>query len=193
MNIPLSLILYNPIEALFLFYVCNLFSGHTIPFKDLIKKNWLNILFFSTLLLALQWIPNAYTDFHAWKLITGIFISRILSPILLYILYNKKNKISLLRCFVIFTLYSTSINLIVIFFNFGITPNNNLIVEFFGNIFMKVIQVLLINIFYEVFKFMKDLFLKIFDSNSNKSPAFTDLDWYSKEMTDEMKKEIESK
>lgn len=190
LNFWLSALIYNPLEAFILIYFCSIFSFIEID-KNIIKHCY--ILGFIN--LSIQYIDKFILD-DKLSFIYNIFITLFLSEIILN-LYIKKmllNNIEFKTC-----IYSSVFNFITLYLSI-ISINSIKVItvfntirsfeyELFINLFIKIIQILLLMILKNGVDFMKNLLKKIALNSTEK--AFTFMEHYQPKMPKILKEKLE--
>lgn len=187
MNFTMSLLIYNPLEALLLLTACYLFRDKSsintkFNFKKYIIHSYILGFIFLLIQYPMVWIENPVMFF-----IYNNFIGIIVMSYLLFF-YNKKirNKINLMKCFAIFIIYFISIDFILNLFNFSYNLDRALLDEFIINIVFKICQFILLFGGYILKKFLINLAKK----NIGKSIASTIKGVYEPKLSKELEQEI---
>lgn len=194
MNFTLSLIIYNPLEAIVI--ILFLVSLSREKFKI---KNLLSCFILGAVNLILQY-PNKFIQNEVLVFIYDVFVALVLMSFTSYFAYllTFKKSISMYKCFLasVFNFVTIYIGIYTvqllgitdIFFN----VEQPLISEFLTNFTIKVIQfVLLIILNYGVNFIMKNLLKKLAMNNTEK--AFTAMQHFQPKMPKALKAKIESK
>lgn len=194
MNFTLSLIIYNPLEAIVI--ILFLVSLSREEFKI---KNLLSCFILGAVNLVLQY-PNKFIQNEVLVFIYDVFVALVLMSFTSYFAYLLifKKSISMYKCFLasVFNFVTIYIGIYTvqllgitdIFFN----VEQPLISEFLTNFTIKVIQfVLLIILNYGVNFIMKNLLKKLAMNNTEK--AFTAMQHFQPKMPKALKAKIESK
>lgn len=194
MNFTLSLIIYNPLEAIVI--ILFLVSLSREKFKI---KNLLSCFILGAVNLVLQY-PNKFIQNEVLVFIYDVFVALVLMSFTSYFAYllTFKKSISMYKCFLasVFNFVTIYIGIYTvqllgitdIFFN----VEQPLISEFLTNFTIKVIQfVLLIILNYGVNFIMKNLLKKLAMNNTEK--AFTAMQHFQPKMPKALKAKIESK
>ena len=190
MNFWLSALIYNPLEAFILIYFCSIFTEIKID-KNIIKHCY--ILGFINLLI--QYIDKFILN-DELSFIYNIFITLFLSEIILN-LYIKKillNNIEFKIC-----IYSSVFNFITLYLSIVLINSIKTITvfntirsfeyELFVNLFIKIIQILLLITLKNGVDFMKNLLKKIALNSTEK--AFTFMEHYQPKMPKILKEKLE--
>ena len=190
MNFWLSALIYNPLEAFILIYFCSIFAEIKID-KNIIKHCY--ILGFINLLI--QYIDKFILN-DELSFIYNIFITLFLSEIILN-LYIKKillNSIEFKIC-----IYSSIFNFITLYLSIVLINSIKTITvfntirsfeyELFVNLFIKIIQILLLITLKNGVDFMKNLLKKIALNSTEK--AFTFMEHYNPKMPKILKEKLE--
>lgn len=157
MNVPLSLLIYNPIEAYTLVLLCDIIIGRKTAFNI---KSIPIIYIFGSINFIIQWIPNIFYGsilFVILGLFNGYFIVSF-SLMLMYkclscdVLYRK-----CILCQLINTIFIVVISSIMKFmFNIGdLFYNNNNLHEFIVNLLIFSMQIITYNFIRSVFNYEK--------------------------------------
>ena len=190
LNFWLSALIYNPLEAFILIYFCSIFTEIKIN-KNIIKHCY--ILGFINLLI--QYIDKFILN-DELSFIYNIFITLFLSEIILN-LYIKKillNNIEFKIC-----IYSSVFNFITLYLSIVLINSIKTITvfntirsfeyELFVNLFIKIIQILLLITLKNGVDFMKNLLKKIALNSTEK--AFTFMEHYQPKMPKILKEKLE--
>ncbi len=146
MNIPLSLLIYNPIEAYILILLCDIIAGENT--KITIRNIW-KLYLLGAVNLLFQNIPNLWYGKNFYILIS---ISEALTvhAIIIYIFYIKvlHKSICIGQAFVAATIQTLFV--IILSSSFGLLVkkriiffNESLVMEFISNLIISSIQLLL--------------------------------------------------
>lgn len=195
MNFTLSLIIYNPLEAIVL--ILFLVSLSREKFKI---KNLLSCFVLGAVNLVLQH-PDKFIQNEVLIFIYDVFVALVLMSFTSYFAYLLmfKKSISLYKCFLacVFNFITIYIGIYAVQLSgvtdvVFVTRYSNLISEFLINFTIKVIQfVLLIILNYGVNFIMKNLLKKLAMNNTEK--AFTAMNHFQPKMPKALKAKIESK
>lgn len=161
MNIPLSFLLLNPLEALVVILGCDVFTARKFNLKQDIKYCYI----LGTINLIIQILLN-YCSIGVFGLIINFIVPIFISPILTMFYYNKtfnNYNIRYLQTLIIQCLYISSMFLLIYIFN---NINNNIYTTIYHNIYYETIinifkffiQILMINI-------LKRSFIKCMSKN----------------------------
>lgn len=146
MNIPLSLLIYNPIEAYTMILLCDVITGNrTIFNKCLIFK----LFVFSSFNLVIEELP--YIWYGEWEYVMFNAISAyIMLPIVLKYFYNLfcKNRITIKQSIIAMFIISIFAMIIPIIFDLVFKTstlfyNNNSLHEFIINFIILFLQIIL--------------------------------------------------
>lgn len=144
MNIPLSLLIYNPIEAYTIVLLCDIITGNNT--KIYINDFW-KLYLFGPINFIFQSVPNIWYGRQVYILINTIEVF-VIHPIIIGVFYTKVfNKCITIRQMFI-TSYIQAIFVLIIscivglFFKGNIIFfNNDIVVEFIGNFLISSIQI----------------------------------------------------
>lgn len=139
-----SLVLYNPLEALVIILICDLFTKRKFKLIDIVHCYVLGAIN-----LMIQYISVFIND-SALQLIYNIFVSLILTSIITYLYYNLaiKERINLIYAFYALGLQYISVSIAVYILN-SIIPNayTNVIsvkYELITNLCLRIAQIIII-------------------------------------------------
>ena len=144
MSIPLSLLIYNPIEAYILILLCDIVTGRDT--KVHIRNVWILYLF-GAINLAFQNIPNFWYGERIYTLIS-IAEAFVIHPIIINILYSKafQSKITAVQSVVVASIQA--IFVLTISNIFGLCLNNqimffndDILTEFICNFVIFFVQI----------------------------------------------------
>ena len=181
-----SLLLYNPLEAFWLLLCCYLFRDDEhidkkFNLKDMIIKTYL----FSTVLFVFQYFLGIFYESLIFIILNQVFAA-VVTPFLLSFFQNE-NKIE--KCFVIFYLYLSTLNLGIFIFSLPTNPlfvEDSVATEFYGNILIKSGQFIILIGAY----IMKKMLKKVAQKNLGKTIASTVNCWGEPKLTEKLQKEI---
>lgn len=183
----MGLLLYNPMEAaIILLFVC--FSEK----KKICTKDFFFLSYIvGTVFLFLQSAIPQFSDTIFFGLI-NLILDLVIYPISLKIILN--NRMSFKACFFGFLFYVMSMDAIVRILGLPIILadiSKNLATEFFGNICIRSIQILLLLLLYGGTKMLKKMLVKNAKENVKSTIAATVHGWgepkLSKKLQDEIK------
>lgn len=163
MNFCLSLFIYNPLEVFILIYFCSLFSKVKID-KNIIKHCYI----LGTVNLLIQYIATII-DSSFCVLSYNVIAALVICPITLYlysyIFISGCIKIKICICSSIYNFLTLYLSLAIIdsfgIFNVAFNIDRGLEYEFFVNLFIKVLQIIILFII----KYGVDKFEKIIKEN----------------------------
>lgn len=144
MNILLSLLIYNPIEAYTIILLCDVITGNNTK----ININAIEIIYlFGTINLFFQYIPN-FVYGSIFYIVINLFIVFIVYPILVYNIYVNifhnytTFKTAIVAVFIenIFVLV-ISVVIEALFKNESLFFNNDICIEFVSNFIIFSIQI----------------------------------------------------
>lgn len=144
MNVPLSLIFYNPLEAYSIFLLCDVIIGYKAKFTI---KNFWHIWVFGSCNFVLQSIPYFFYGYKLFAII-NLLITYFVVPVSVKYFYGLyRCKISYKRCVIAQLINSLFIIVISsiwsIFFGVdSIFYNSNELHEFITNITIYLLQIL---------------------------------------------------
>ena len=149
MNIPLSLLIYNPIEAYTIMLLCDVITGNNTKLS--LKRIGLLYLY-GTINLMIQVIPYIWYG-RIQYLVLNIIISYIIAPLLLRLFYPIITGSSIVLRQAIVAMFILSVVTMVISNTYGIlfgahvlTCNDNEINEFIVNLIIFSVQISLYKI-----------------------------------------------
>ena len=144
MNIPLSLLIYNPIEIYTMVLLCDIISNNKSKINI---RNIAYMYLFGFVNFCIQYIPNFWYGSSIYCLIS-LSEALILHPIVIYLFYVKiiKNQLSIFSVFIasfIEIIFVISIsNIFCLYFkNSIIFFNNDILMEFICNFVIFFVQV----------------------------------------------------
>lgn len=149
MNIIMSLLIYNPIEALLLIMFCNIVTSRKFNKFDVLYLYVLGDINFAAQFIGILIRPVLLSMFY------DIFATFVIYPISLYLFYNYiicknennriKFSITLLALFLNFVVLSFTANTLNIFLNNGFNGVfNDIYNEFIYNLVARILYVILL-------------------------------------------------
>ena len=144
MNILLSLLIYNPIEAYAMTLLCDIITGNRVKFK---KINILYMVLFSTVNFIIQIVPNIFEDSIIYILLQ-VLCEYMLIPVSIFIFYKaiSNSNISIRQCIVVQFINSCFIMalsfVISVLFGFNnVFHNSDILSEFISNLVIFSVQI----------------------------------------------------
>lgn len=157
MNIPLSLLIYNPLEAYTLVLLCDIITGRKTIFNI---KSVPIIYIFGFINFIIQWIPNLFYGSILFAIL-GLFNGYFVVSFSLMLMYKYLSCHVLYRecilCQLINTIFIVVISSVMKFtFNIGdLFYNNNNLHEFIVNLLIFSMQIITYNFIRSVFNYEK--------------------------------------
>lgn len=193
MNIPISFLILNPLEALVVIMGCDIFTNR----KFNISKDIKHVYILGTINLIIQILINLF-EVGISSLILNILIPFIISPYITKIYYNRYlGNIKYCNVFIVQAIYMVTTAITIYLFNFifnniYITIYINTLYDLATNLTKSFIQVLIIYTLRRIkMKNIKTTLIKLASCQVNE--AFTWWNSYTPEMPKSLKKEIEDK
>lgn len=157
MNIPLSLLVYNPIEAYTLILLCDIISGKRTKFNI---KTIPIIYVLGVVNFVIQWIPNFFYGtilFAILGLFNGYFVVSLSLKIVYKYLNCEVSHDECILCQFINTIFIVVISSVMKFiFDIGdLFYNNNNLHEFIVNLVIFSVQIIIYNFIRRVFDYEK--------------------------------------
>ena len=148
MNIPLSLLIYNPIEAYTLILLCDTITGNDTKFN---RKNIVILWVFGTVNFIIQYFPSFIENDNVFCTLMFIVCYVAMPFSLKYFYYIiSLNSISMLRS--VMAIFVSCIIIMVISFVFSVITNQNNILcnhnnlsEFIINMIIHILQIVVYN------------------------------------------------
>lgn len=144
MNVLLSLLIYNPIEAYTMTLLCDIITGNRVKFK---KINVLYMIFFSAVNFIIQIVPNIFKDSIIYILLQ-ILCEYMLIPVSIFIFYKaiSNSNVSIRQCIVAQLINSCFIMalsfVISVLFGFNnVFHNSDILSEFISNLVIFSVQI----------------------------------------------------
>ena len=170
MNFYLSLLIYNPLEAFILIYFCSIFGNFKLN-KNILKECYI----LGSINLAVQYMGRNIEN-DALMFLYDIFISIIVTPILLFIfirLFHNITDIKLCIFSAIFNFLTLFASLFLLNFIKGIDViftgfYSEILHEFLLNIYIKIFQIFILYLLRIGVIVLKDLLKKIAIINTEK-------------------------
>lgn len=85
MNVLLSLLIYNPLEAYTLILLCNVIAGNNTKFNT---KNILVLYLFCAVNFLIQIVPYIFYD-SVLYIVSNLFVAYVVTPLILRLVYVK--------------------------------------------------------------------------------------------------------
>ena len=148
MNILLSLLVYNPIEAYTLILLCDIITGSKTNVKI---KTIPYFYIFGSVNMAIQLFPTIWV-WKCWFAVINIFVNYFITPFSIMLFYGIVNsKISYRKCFVVSAIECAFVivisEIIVLFIkDYNMFYTENILYEFITNITIFSVQIILYSI-----------------------------------------------
>lgn len=144
MNILLSLLIYNPIEAYTMTLLCDIITWNRVKFK---KINVLYMILFSTVNFIIQIVPNIFDDSIIYILLQ-VLCEYMLIPVSIFIFHKaiSNSSVSIRQCIVVQFINSCFIMalsfVISVLFGFNnVFHNSDILSEFISNLVIFSVQI----------------------------------------------------
>ena len=193
MNIPMSFLILNPLEALVVIMGCDIFTNR----KFNISKDIKHVYILGTINLIIQILINLF-EVGILSLLLNILVPFIISPYITKIYYNRYiGNIKYCNVFIVQAIYMVTTAITIYLFNFifsniYITKYVNTLYDLATNLTKSFIQVLIIYTLRRIkMKNIKTALIKLASCQVNE--AFTWWNSYTPEMPKVLKDEIENK